>query len=621
VSLMNRSRLVALALAVLMLASTAAAKSFRFASIDQEVRVLTGGNVSVIDTRVYDFEGSYSNAFLDLKPRSGGRVILQGVTAPDGKGVRNVRQEDGVIRWQYTANDERRTFRITYTLTNELQVASDVALFDRQILEPEHAPVDSYRLRIVAPEPSPENFRVFIFTGRSRIGQLSFDDPKQVATVTLPEVSENEAVRARVLMPSGAFAFRNVNGTKLEEWLAETERQTADFRRASEEAVRRGESGGASLIPPSPPTATPLLLAPWLLVAAVGWWVLITYQRFGREPGTQDVGRYYREPAEEIPPAVVPYVMSQASPGLSAAGQAIGATLLDWARQGNLELVPHENAGFLGIGRSTETRFQPVRRPDNMTPFEADLWGVLQASGGRDGIVSPEELKRYFRAHQNWGKNWVQEPRAWYESTRGFLLDQGASNATRPVTVLAFLAALGAIGGGFMIAQTTLDLGLSLIVAGFVALIVAIVAAVVMPRWTPRALLNARKWKAYKNFLADFSQMEQAPAEHYKMWDYHFIYATALGVSERYLANLKRLMEQHPNDFARPMWLGHYYGGAGGMRDAVSSLTALNSLSDISSNLSGLNSALRPANTSSGGGFGGGSMGGSSGGGGSSGAS
>ncbi|HWG84521.1 MAG TPA: DUF2207 domain-containing protein, partial [Deinococcales bacterium] len=529
---MRPSWAAALTLAAL-LAGAAGAKSYRFERIEQEVRLQPNGTVSVTDTSVYDFSGSFSNGFIEVVPRSGGRMILQGVTAPDGKGVSDVRQEGNAIRWRFSAQDEKRTFRVAYTLTGELDVASDVALFDRQVLEGEHAPVDSYRLRIVAPQAAPENFRVFIFTGRGRIGQLSFDEARRTATVTLPQVSENEPVRAKVFLPSEAFTYRTIQGERLERWLAETTAETESFRRASEEAVRRGDAGGASLRTPPPPTPLPLLVLPWLAVATFAYWLRATWVRYGREPAVEEVGRYYREPAEEIPPAVVPFVMSQRNPGLSAAGAAIGSTLLDFARRGHLELIPHENAGFLGLGRSTETRFKPVSRPDGMTNFEADLWAVMERAGGRDGIVSPDELRRYFKSRPSWGQNWVQEPRAWYESNHGFLVDQAALNATRLPLVLSFLAAAAAIGGGILLAASSdgvgppVDLVLSLIAAGAVLLVASIVAAVGMPRWTGPALLNARRWQAYRNFLADFSQMETAPAEHYKLWDYHFVYATA----------------------------------------------------------------------------------------------
>jgi len=143
-------------------------------------------------------------------------------------------------------------------------------------------------------------------------------------------------------------------------------------------------------------------------------------------------------------------------------------------------------------------------------------------------------------------------------------------------------------------------------------------------RWRPEKLLNARRWQAYRNFLADFSQMESAPAEHFKMCDYHFVYAAALGVAERYLRNLRQVAQRRPEVVAVPHWVpGQSLGQAGSvmasgdMLQQISQMTG--GLAQVARNLESLERALKPSG-GSGGGFGGSSSGGSSGGGGSSGA-
>ena len=94
--------------------------------------------------------------------------------------------------------------------------------------------------------------------------------------------------------------------------------------------------------------------------------------------------------------------------------------------------------------------------------------------------------------------------------------------------------------------------------------------------------------------------------------------ASALGVASAYLQNVKRLAQENPSLYQTPIWIGSYAGGGlGGINTSMADgLTALNSLSAISSNLSNLESAFNPSSNSSGGGFGGGSFGGSGGGGG-----
>jgi uncharacterized membrane protein YgcG len=609
-------RFAALLLVVLALSGVVQAKSFRFQSIEQDVYFRADGTVRVVDVRTYAFSGTYSNAFLNVDPRSNGSVRFEGVEAIDGKAAANPRVEGNTIRWSSPATDETRKFRITYVLSGELEVASDAAQFDRQVLEPVHAPVDRYVVRLHAPAPNPSPYRVFVFTGRSRIGQLNIDTPGGVATVSIAPISQDEPVRTRVLLPASQFTARTIQGNRFSTWIEEVRRETQGFRDASRGALERG-----GFAPPPPPTPWFYLLLPFVGLAFVSGSVWDAYQKYGREPHTVDVGRYYREPAEDIPPSVVPFVLTQSGGG--SLGPAVSATLLDFARKGFVTLQKRHNAGLFGIGASDETDFRLEKEPTgNLTPFEQNLWRVLRSSQGGDGVVTPGELRSSFQNSTSLAPSLTAMPRQWYEVTKGALVDQGAAKFTTPTMIISFIVAVGCVLLGFFAlgALGFLAIGIALIVSGVLTLIVAIIGTQILPRWNADKLLNAKRWVAYRNFLSDFSQMETAPAEHYKLWDYHFVYATALGVAQAYLKNLRRIEEAHPGTIYAPVWLGSYSGGSSSGIPTGLDLTSLNSLESIASNLHSLESGLSPKSSGSGGGFGGGSMGGSSGGGGSSGA-
>ncbi|MCV4732376.1 hypothetical protein OFB80_31270, partial [Escherichia coli] len=81
-----------------------------------------------------------------------------------------------------------------------------------------------------------ERFRVFLFTGRGRIGSLEFGADKQVATVQLAPVGENEFVRSRVILAARVFATPTINAPRFEEWLKETEAETNSFRERARRA-------------------------------------------------------------------------------------------------------------------------------------------------------------------------------------------------------------------------------------------------------------------------------------------------------------------------------------------------------------------------------------------------
>jgi len=621
-------------LATLVFLALAWGKSYSLEHVEQDVYLQADGLVRVVDVRTWRFDGAFREVFLEIDPRQGGAVRFEEARALDGRPIRYTVQGNRIRltagppdpsgNLPVLAENQSRTFRISYTLSNEVTVASDAALFDRQVLEPEHAAVNRYLLRLHAPRPL-ELFRVFIFTGRGRIGSLEFDPSKQVATARLAPVSQNEFVRARVILDAGAFAFRSLDEPRLEQWLQETEEETRGFRERSRQLIENQQVPG---------WAWALAVSPLLLLLVLFGFFLRAYSRYGREPKTEEVGRYYREPAEEIPPGLVPYVLTQADPGQSMLGRMISATLLDFARRGSVELIQRKNSGMLGLLRSDETHFKLVTPPQKATKLEMEVWNLLQSAAGQDGVLRPDEIAAYLQRHPGLLSSMSRRPRATYEANYGKLLDPKSSQAAVQwggwLVVLGFLFFLLTLAAGPYLLDTqggAIWVGVLMtsgVLAGIGFMTLGFLAFGALKRWRPQKLLNARRWQAYRNFLADFSQMESAPAEHFKMWDYHFVYAAALGVAERYLRNLQEVAQRRPEVVAVPRWVpGQSLGQAGSVMASSSMLQQISQMTEglaqVARNLESLEQALKPSG-GSGGGFGGSSSGGSSGGGGSSGA-
>ena len=549
-------------LLALFLSGTALAqKSFFLQDVVQEVFVQRDGAVRVEDTRSLVLQGDFSGNtyFVNIDPATGGSVSLQALEALDGGPPAQAEINGNEIAWKVRGANETRTFRFSYTLTNELAVATDVARFNRQVLEPAHAPIRNYTQIIHPPAPSPQQFKVFIFNSSGRIGTLDFAPDFATATVGLEALNENEPLRSDVLLDASLFTFQTIDQPMEQQWLDEIGAQTSEFRRESAQVLRDAGRGP----PPAPPSPLWAGLV-WAGVVAAGLWVFRSYQRYGREPQIPEVGPYYREPAEEIPPAAVPFVLSQSDPGLKAASPAIAATLLDFVRRGYLTLESTTQSGFLGLGTSEEVKYNLAKQPENLTPFEADLWKAFEGAAGKQGQFRRRRPEALFRKASELrpevGRQTAGLVRVYPRlAARQRLERRGVHGAAD------LLRAGGGAGfGAFSVNDSSGLLTLSLFAAAVLLAIFGIVAAVSLRRWDADKLLNAKRWEAYRKFLSDFSLMRESPAEHYKLWDYHFVYATALGVSKQYLKNLQKLMSAEPDKFVTPVWL-YGYGNPGGL--------------------------------------------------------
>ena len=144
-------------------------KSYSLERVEQDVYLQADGLVRVVDVRTWRFEGTFREVFLEIDPRPGGQVRFEEASAlDDGRPVQYQVQGNRISitagppdrsgNLPVLAENQSRTFRISYNLTGEITVASDAALFDRQVLEPEHAAVGTYVLRLHAPQAVPERF-------------------------------------------------------------------------------------------------------------------------------------------------------------------------------------------------------------------------------------------------------------------------------------------------------------------------------------------------------------------------------------------------------------------------------------------------------------------------------
>ena len=81
----------------------------------------------------------------------------------------------------------------------------------------------------------------------------------------------------------------------------------------------------------------------------------------------------------------------------------------------------------------------------------------------------------------------------------------------------------------------------------FILMFASAVISLVLPeeiggRWTPYGRTYYEKWKAFEHFLTDFSQMKRYPPESVVLWEHYIVYATALGIADKVIANMKLVL-------------------------------------------------------------------------------
>jgi len=613
---MRRLLMATILLGLLLVCGPAWAKSYDHPLIEQTFRLLPNGDADVQEIRTFRFDGSFSFATITRSTQGQyGSYGLEYAGVSDAATNQPLRFQversgnDVTLRWFYTAENETKRFLIRYRITSAVQRYQDVAQFYWQAVEGDHAPIDQVHVTLIPPQPSLSTFKIFVHS-RARPGTLTIADDGSRATVEQENIPETSFVEVRAFLDPAIFSRAPLRSGQTYESLLKDEQTQL----GGELRLQRFLTYGFVL--------AGLLLAG--LIVGFVW----TYRRYGREWQVRYDAPYEREPPRALPPAVLPAIMTQGRVQNSELSKGFAATLLEAARLGYLEIEEHQDEGLLGTGllRDTDLVYRltdkgtallnggataPPLGERVLEPFELAVLDVVFKKAGTGPTVSSDKIEEWGRRivgsksnYLRFIETWGPQLRGWFER-KFFKIDDPASERAKVVFIVVTVVVLGLV---FLV-----GFGISMIAAIPVGIALIGMSLKGLSRRTPDATLEVKRWEAFRRFMTDFSAMKEAGPQLLNLWEHYLVYATALGVAERLLENLKLVATQLGRPPSQPRWFRPSAMNARGM-----SAFSLDSLDNLGRSFSNLQSLARAASRTggSGGGFGGGSGGGGGGGGG-----
>ena len=596
----------------------AGGKSYSHPLIEQTYRFKPDGSVEVEDIRTFRFDGSFSWATLRRETR--GRYGLYSIEYHgvwDADSNRELPYEvtslgnAEEIKWFYRAENTSKRFVIRYRIGNAVQRYVNAAQFYWKAIEDKHASIDQVVITLVPPASSPDLYKIFVH-GKAKPGDIDIADDFSTAVVRQARIPKSSFVELRVFLGPDIFPQTSVKQGQTYESLLEDERRIV--KAARHDAIR-------SIV-----IITSAIVTIVILAAAYVW----IYLRYGREPRIAYDSTYEREPPRDLPPAVLPAILTQSSASLAQMPKAFAAAVLECARLGYLEIHEEKEKGV--IFKHSDFIYKitpkgdallskrPLERDRNERPLEDFEIAVLKTvikKAGDGSSATGEDIKKWGKDTKGGKSNFLifvkpfgKRMRKWFESNYFKLNDPRSEKAK-----LWFVAISLIVFVAFLLSFLVVTRHLAFLIVG-VAVLGAFPVSSSLSRWTPEAALEEKKWNAYKKFMSDFSAMKDAGPGLLPLWEKHLVYATALGVADKLLSNLKMVAQEYNRGIPAAVWYHPISSGgaAAGLGDGYISLESLGS---SLSNLQNLSNALS-SSTSSGGGFSGG--GGGGGGGGSSGA-
>ena len=575
------------------------AANYRIEKLDIEANLQKDGSMVVSEAVTYDID-EINGVYFDIDAKGFGE--LEDLQVFEDEPNTSSFKEVDTSNYEVSVSDELyriklysknqnniRTFKFVYKLPEAIKVYDDVVQFNRKMVGQEWQQGIKYiTAKVIVPVPTDyDNSNILVFGHGPLTGEV--DKVENTVVYKLDDYYPGDFLEAHILMEPEIFSEYNkskIVHKDMKQELLDMEAKLADEANAERDKARR-----------QPNKFRKLFENQGLMLGVLGsiWGALMFYIHgiFRKKNRVKNsVGKYLRELPDDSSPALVGSFMTD-----SISGNEILATIVDLVRRKILTLETSEEKSIItlvgnteklsaqervivdiyindfGDGKSLDLKsFGFFQKVPMSTARKFEKWKtIIQSEMNRKDLV--------FEGFKGMGKN------LFYKSLCGIILG------------IKFF-------GNILEKAMESKMFLIIIIMGVILFI-----SLTKARYPRKELAEAKdKWQAFKNFLSDYSQLEEAKITSVHLWEQYFVYAVALGVSEKVVKAYKKaldmgVIDQGVNKFRtspifNPMF-SRSFSNLNGMVSRTNSRASFTIASSRRSSLSG-----------GGGGFGSGSSGG-----------
>lgn len=492
----------------------------RDGSLEVEERVIY--DIGKINGILYNIDALGYGKFTDLQifyEDDGEFKQARNNTAPS-EGNFTVSVDDGLykIKLYAPSQNERKEFIFRYNLTRGVTVYRDIAQLNRKMVGKDwQNSIGNISVTVNLPENVKKD-DIYAFGHGPLTGNIEILDGKSVR-YTLNDYRPGEFLEVNLLFPKNILTSFNPLLMKNKSALKEILDMEGKLAKEANDARKRAIIG--------------FYLGRVVLVLAVAWWlflvVFIYLKNSKRYKVENEYGEYFRELPDDYSPSIAGTLVSR---NLYPSGRELFAMLLDLVRKGHLKLEEGEKTTTLILQESGKPLSEEEKFILN--------WYIRELGDGEKIVLESVEAsikgrggaKEFNRNYERWRtivysdmleKNLKMDKRDKFSTSLGIF------------TGIAYF-----IGGGMLVVYFQSELFILMILLGFILL------PYTFPR--KRASLEKEKaisrWEAFKKFLVDYSNLEEAKLASIELWDHYFVYAVALGVAEKVAKGYSKIMSK-----------------------------------------------------------------------------
>ena len=506
------------------------AANYRIEKLDIEANLQKDGSMVVSEAVTYDID-EINGVYFDIDAKGFGeledlQVFEDDPNTSSFKEVDTSNYEvsvsDELYRIKlYSKNQNNiRTFKFVYKLPEAIKVYDDIAQFNRKMVGQEWQQGIKYiTAKVIVPVPTDyDNSNILVFGHGPLTGEV--DKVENTVVYKLDDYYPGDFLEAHILMEPEIFS--EYDKSKIIHKDMKQELLDMEAKLSEEANTERYKASSQQKISKKQGVILGVLGSIW---GVLMFYIYGIYRRKNRVKNS--VGKYLRELPDDSSPALVGSFMTD-----SISGNEILATIVDLIRRKILRLETSEEKSIITLVGNTEklSAQERVIVDIYINDFGDGKSLDLKSFGFFQKV--PMSTARKF---EKW-KTIIQS-----EMDRKDLVFEGFKGMEENL----FYTSLGGIILGIKFFKNILEkameskMFLIIIIMGVILFI-----SLTKARYPRKELAEAKdKWQAFKNFLSDYSQLEEAKITSVHLWEQYFVYAVALGVSEKVVKAYKKALD------------------------------------------------------------------------------
>ena len=571
------------------------AANYRIEKLDIEANLQKDGSMVVSEAVTYDID-EINGVYFDIDAKGFGE--LEDLQVFEDEPNTSSFKEVDASNYEVSVSDELyriklysknqnniRTFKFVYKLPEAITVYDDVAQFNRKMVGQEWQQGIKYiTAKVIIPVPtSYDNSNILVFGHGPLTGEV--DKEGNTVVYKLNDYHPGDFLEAHILMEPEIFP--EYDKLKIIHKDMKQELLNMEAKLSEEANIERDKASSQQKISKKQGVILGILGSIW---GVLMFYIHGIYRRKNRVKNS--VGKYLRELPDDSSPALVGSFMTD-----SISGNEILATIVDLIRRKVLMLETSGEKSIITLVGNTEKLSAQERV---IVDIYINDFGNGKSLDLKDFDLFQEVPMSTARKFEKW-KTIIQS-----EMDRKDLVFEGFKGMGENL----FYTSLGGIILGIKFFKNILEkameskMFLIIIIMGFILLI-----SLTKARYPRKELAEAKdKWQAFKNFLSDYSQLEEAKISSVHLWEQYFVYAIALEVSEKVVEAYKKaldmgVIDQGVNKFRYSPIFDHMFNSSFNNLNNIVSRTNSEANSTIAS-------SRRSSSSGGGGGFGSGSSGG-----------